>query len=134
MGGAIIWGATNDVITKEKCLKLLTYLNKVLGPTVQRVKRENGQRFTETELEFVPLVIVPNNGAKSNANYTNNLSFHYDVVKRDETSSNKPKSSKVPATRSVSSATTSATPRLSKIANWYQDVLKYVFNLQYPKD
>lgn len=134
MGGAIIWGATNDVITKEKCLKLLTYLNKVLGPTVQRVKRENGQRFTETEFEFVPLVIVPNSGVKSNGNHTNNLSFHYEVVKRDETSTNKSKPRNIPASRYISTTTTSATPRLNKIANWYQDMLKYVFNLQYPKD
>lgn len=116
MGGAVIWGATNDVITKEKCLNLLTYLNRVLGPTVVKVKKESAKKLPESQFEFVPLVIVP-----SNSNSTKKLNYSYQVVKRDETSS---------------PSTTSATPRLKRIADWYEKMLKYMFsfNLEYPKD
>ncbi|XP_022190087.1 hyaluronidase B isoform X2 [Nilaparvata lugens] len=37
--GVIIWGATNDVNTKEKCLALLDYVDRILGPTVKIVKQ-----------------------------------------------------------------------------------------------
>lgn len=34
--GVIIWGASNDVNTKQKCQSLDEYVRKILGPTVER--------------------------------------------------------------------------------------------------
>lgn len=35
--GVVIWGATKDVNTREKCLAMLDYLQTDLGPTVLSV-------------------------------------------------------------------------------------------------
>ncbi|XP_076680463.1 hyaluronidase [Andrena cerasifolii] len=37
--GLIIWGSSNDINTKEKCLRFREYLNNDLGPIVDRVRR-----------------------------------------------------------------------------------------------
>lgn len=37
--GLIIWGSSNDINTKEKCLRFEKYLNNDLGPVVDRVRR-----------------------------------------------------------------------------------------------
>ncbi|KAL0267824.1 UNVERIFIED_CONTAM: hypothetical protein PYX00_009977 [Menopon gallinae] len=38
MGGAIIWGSSGELKTREQCQDLMNYLNTVLGPTVVKVK------------------------------------------------------------------------------------------------
>ncbi|XP_075238495.1 hyaluronidase-like [Lycorma delicatula] len=38
--GAIIWGATNDVNSKEKCGAVYDYLQRILGPTVRLIKKK----------------------------------------------------------------------------------------------
>ncbi|XP_076240384.1 hyaluronidase [Calliopsis andreniformis] len=43
--GLIIWGSSNDINTKEKCLQFREYLNNDLGPVVSRV-RQNALRLT----------------------------------------------------------------------------------------
>lgn len=35
--GVVVWGATKDVNTKERCLAMLDYLNNHLGPTALKV-------------------------------------------------------------------------------------------------
>lgn len=35
--GVVIWGASNDLNTKEKCLSVQDYVNRILGPMVQKV-------------------------------------------------------------------------------------------------
>lgn len=50
MGGFIVWGASNDFTSKEKCQTVLRYLNTVLGPTVVRVKN-NAKHPTRMEDE-----------------------------------------------------------------------------------
>lgn len=37
--GLIIWGSSNDINTKEKCLRFREYLDNDLGPVVDRVRR-----------------------------------------------------------------------------------------------
>lgn len=36
--GLIIWGSSNDINTKEKCLRFREYLNNDLGPIVDRAR------------------------------------------------------------------------------------------------
>lgn len=48
VGGYIIWGASNDFTTKEKCQSVLTYLLQVIGPTIQKV-RLNAKKKTLVE-------------------------------------------------------------------------------------
>lgn len=53
MGGAIIWGASNNVNTKEKCEKLLDYLNSTLGPALlESLKNENSVEQYESVSSF----------------------------------------------------------------------------------
>lgn len=48
--GFIIWGSSNDVNNKDKCLDLLDYVNSVLGPAIAKyTKRLNDNDFTEEE-------------------------------------------------------------------------------------
>ncbi|KOC68535.1 Hyaluronidase, partial [Habropoda laboriosa] len=37
--GLIIWGSSNDINTKQKCLQFREYLNNDLGPIVDRIRR-----------------------------------------------------------------------------------------------
>lgn len=39
--GFIIWGSSNDVNTKEKCIKLLNYLDNTLGPNIAKYTKAN---------------------------------------------------------------------------------------------
>lgn len=38
--GVIIWGATNDVNDRMKCAAVLDYLQRILGPTLQKFKKK----------------------------------------------------------------------------------------------
>nr|BAF93867.1 hyaluronidase [Anoplius samariensis] len=42
--GAIIWGSSDDVNTKEKCQKLKEYLNDVMGPIIVKVRKSAAQK------------------------------------------------------------------------------------------
>ncbi|KAK6634016.1 hypothetical protein RUM44_004623 [Polyplax serrata] len=60
MGGAVIWGASNDVNSKEKCETLLEYLKTVLGPTVARVHRnENNVEQSNSILGILNFPFLP---------------------------------------------------------------------------
>lgn len=48
--GLIIWGSSNDINTKEKCLQFREYLTNDLGPIVSRV-RQNALSLTHYESE-----------------------------------------------------------------------------------
>lgn len=60
--GAIIWGSSNDVDTKEKCILLDEHMRKVLGPVVRSFVRtgrslENSTAYEEmsvTQVEDIP--------------------------------------------------------------------------------
>uniref|UniRef100_A0A146KZS6 Hyaluronidase n=3 Tax=Lygus hesperus TaxID=30085 RepID=A0A146KZS6_LYGHE len=42
--GVVIWGASRDVNSKEKCEALVDYVEKVLGPAVQQAKAGGARR------------------------------------------------------------------------------------------
>lgn len=131
MGGVIIWGATNDVINRERCLNLLKYLDETLGPTLLKVRKGGNKKAAESQLqpetqtqtltrpqpqpqpefEFVPLVLVP-----SYSNRTKKLNYKYEVLSRPERST------------TTTTTTTSATPRLARVSMWYERVLRAIFN------
>ncbi|XP_026668165.1 hyaluronidase-like [Ceratina calcarata] len=49
--GLIIWGSSNDINTKQKCLQFREYLNNDLGPVVDRIKRTSPGLMRENEDE-----------------------------------------------------------------------------------
>lgn len=104
--GIIIWGSSNDVNTKSKCLDLLDYVNTTLGPAVLKytrkvdvVKDEDNNNTTLVENESTPnvthVIFDPEIHWEEPVNYTQhiksyvNKEFHIkDGVKNEETIKN----------------------------------------------
>lgn len=48
--GVVIWGASRDVNTKEKCQELADYVETVLGPAVQQARAGSARRRRQPRL------------------------------------------------------------------------------------
>lgn len=53
LDGAIIWGSSNDVDTKEKCILLDEHIRKILGPVVRSFVRTSRSLENSTAYEEI---------------------------------------------------------------------------------
>ncbi|KAF6203451.1 hypothetical protein GE061_001782 [Apolygus lucorum] len=54
--GVVIWGASRDVNSREKCEALVDYVDKVLGPAVQQVKAGGARRRRQPRVHHFPKI------------------------------------------------------------------------------
>ncbi|EEB14203.1 Hyalurononglucosaminidase precursor, putative [Pediculus humanus corporis] len=85
MGGAIIWGSSNNVNSKEKCKTLLRYLDTVLGPAARKtLQNQNNVEPPEPVLSFINFPFLPRSSLDNDNDTDNGGTIPYDGGAADD--------------------------------------------------